>query len=160
VGCELAAEVIRSFGSLRLRVVGTSMLPVLWPGDILLVHRHNPTEVNPGDVVVFRHGRRLVTHRVVHRTPCQKPIQWVTRGDRLKYDDAPVSSHELLGRVVSIQRGSRRLSPHLTFWNKIGSSILSRSEFCTRLLLRLRRIAMWGAGLTSGLDIRDSARVA
>lgn len=160
MGCELAAEVIRSFGSLRLRVVGTSMLPVLWPGDILSVHRHNPTEVKAGDVVVFRNGRRLVTHRVIHRTPYQKSIQWVTRGDRLKYDDAPVSSHELLGRVVSIQRGSRRLSAHLTFWNKIGSSILSRSEFCTRLLVRLRRIGTWGTRFTLGLGMRDSSRTA
>jgi hypothetical protein len=35
LGCELAAEVIRSFGRVRLRATGTSMLPAIWPGDVL-----------------------------------------------------------------------------------------------------------------------------
>jgi len=32
--CDLAADVIRRFGALRLRVNGFSMLPSIWPGDI------------------------------------------------------------------------------------------------------------------------------
>src|SRR6266568_2706456 len=34
---ELFLEVLRTFGSARLRVTGTSMLPSIWPGDILEV---------------------------------------------------------------------------------------------------------------------------
>ena len=37
--CDLAADVIRRFGTLRLRVNGFSMLPSIWPGDIACVSR-------------------------------------------------------------------------------------------------------------------------
>jgi len=35
--CDLAADVIRGFGTLRLRVNGFSMLPSIWPGDVVCV---------------------------------------------------------------------------------------------------------------------------
>src|SRR5208282_774814 len=65
LGCELAAEVLRSFGRLRLRVVGASMLPAVWPGDLLSVRSDDAAEAHPGDIVVFKREGRLVTHRVV-----------------------------------------------------------------------------------------------
>src|SRR5437667_10972164 len=37
--CDLAADVIRRFGTLRLRVNGFSMLLSIWPGDIECVLR-------------------------------------------------------------------------------------------------------------------------
>jgi hypothetical protein len=136
LGCELAEEVLRSGGELRLRVTGSSMLPAVWPGDILSVRSQDVANALPGDIVLLKRKGRLVSHRVVQRTLCQDRIQWVTRGDRLGYDDAPVFSHEVLGRVTAIVRGSRRIVPRLTFWVRITSWILRRSEFCTRVLLR------------------------
>jgi hypothetical protein len=38
LGCELVADVLRAGGEARVRVMGTSMLPALWPGDILVIH--------------------------------------------------------------------------------------------------------------------------
>jgi hypothetical protein len=61
----------------------------------------------------------------------------VTRGDRVRRNDAPVSGQELLGRVAAIERGSRRVDPRLTFWRSIASYILCRSDFLTRILLGL-----------------------
>jgi len=34
---DLAADVICGFGTLRLRVKGFSMLPTIWPGDVVSV---------------------------------------------------------------------------------------------------------------------------
>jgi signal peptidase I len=183
LGCELAAEVIRSFGSLRLRVVGASMLPAVWPGDLLSVRSDDAAEAVPGDIVVFKREGRLVAHRVVeikiqdpgsrtqdsgfrrqgqspianHQSPIDNRqsaidnfpgpvsrIEFVTRGDRVGRNDAPISRHELLGRVTAIERGSRRINPRLTFWSRIASAILSRSEFCTSLVLR---VGGWGLGV-------------
>jgi hypothetical protein len=115
------------------------MLPAVWPGDILSVRSHDAVEALPGDIVLFGREGRLVAHRVVERTLCQDRIQWVTRGDSVGGNDAPVSSHELLGRVTAIERGSRRIVPRLTFWGRIASWVLCRSEFCTRVLLRFSR---------------------
>ena len=145
LGCELAAEVLRSFGKLRLRTTGASMLPTVWPGDVLSVRRHNVVEALPGDIVLFEREGRLVAHRVVERTICQDKMQWVTRGDSVGSNDAPVSCHELLGRVTAIERGSRRLTPHQSSASRLISWILCRSELATRALLRFRGWVL-GAG--------------
>jgi hypothetical protein len=39
--CVLAGHLLRSFGTLCLRVTGSSMLPSLWPGDLLLIQRQD-----------------------------------------------------------------------------------------------------------------------
>ena len=48
VKCELAAEVLRSSGELRLRVTGSSMLPAVWPGDELTIRRQPFDAGRPG----------------------------------------------------------------------------------------------------------------
>ena len=145
LGCELAAEVLHAFGRLRLRATGASMLPAVWPGDILSVRSLVAGEALPGDIVVFRRAGRLVTHRVVERTICQGRIQWVTCGDRVGRHDAPISSQELLGRVTAIERGSRRLTPHQSVATRLVSRLLRRSNFATRVLL-------WGRGWGLGIS--------
>ncbi len=165
-GCELAAEVLRSSGRLRLRATGASMLPTVWPGDVLYVRSHDAVGALPGDIVLFARQGRLVAHRVVEvrsqetgvRSQERSPIAhypspvltFVTRGDSAEGNDAPVSSHELLGRAITIERGSCRLNPRLTLWRRIVASILSRSEFCTRLLLRLRKTVTKKRGRGTG----------
>jgi hypothetical protein len=115
------------------------MLPAVWPGDILSVRSHDPVDALPGDIVLIGREGRLVAHRVVERSLCQDRIQWVTRGDSVAGNDAPVSSHDLLGRVTAIERGHRHIVPRLTFRGRIASWILRRSEFLTRVLLRFSR---------------------
>jgi hypothetical protein len=55
-----------------------------------------------------------------------------------------VNAEELLGRVTAIERHGgrrpRRIDPRLTVWASMASWVLCRSEFCTRLLLRLSRL--------------------
>ena len=56
--CELAAEVLRSFGTLRFAATGWSMLPFVWHGETLVVERVQPDQVHIGDLVlVGREGR-------------------------------------------------------------------------------------------------------
>jgi hypothetical protein len=114
------------------------MLPAVCPGDILEVRRARVAQVQPGQLVLYERDGRLVAHRVVEKVCWEGRTLLLTRGDRLQMTDHPVSPDELLGCVMQVVRGNRRMNPRLTFWGKIGSSILSNSEFCTRLLLRLR----------------------
>jgi signal peptidase I len=164
LGCELAAEVLRSFGRLRLPATGASMVPAIWPGDILSVHSADAMEALPGDIVLFGREGRLIAHRVVEKTLCHDGIQWITRGDIVGCNDAPISSHELLGRVTSIERGSRRLTPRQSLAGRLASWILRRSELATRVVLKVRSWGLgtrcWGLGrggfeISSGLRIQD-----
>ena len=60
LGCELAAEVPRSWGRLRLRATGASMLPAVWPGDALYVCRRSATQALPGDIIIVCPARAPV----------------------------------------------------------------------------------------------------
>ena len=143
--CQLAEEVLCLAGELRLRVTGTSMLPSVWPGDILHILRQDAAESLPGDIVLVRREGRLSAHRVVRKISEEGEPYWITRGDSLPDDDPPVSRQELLGRVTCILRGRSRLtridaSHGLGWWARIVGPVLRHSEWPRSLLLRLHTL--------------------
>ena len=144
MACELAMEVVRTFGRVRLRVMGTSMAPSLLPGDLISVQRAYLDEIAPGDIVMFAQRERLFVHRVAARSvlstadgpeePCL-----ITRGDRHRHDDPGVSASQLLGRVVSIERGNRNVEllaqPRAS--SRLIARLLQTSDRATYFYLRL-----------------------
>jgi len=142
MACGLAEEVVRGFGEVRLRVFGTSMAPSILPGDLVLIQRANLEEISPGDVVLFLQKGRLFVHRVVARkiaATAGRPEEscLITRGDRLRHEDPPVSSSELLGRVVSIERDTRKVELVARGSNRLVVRLLQSSDSVTYLYLRL-----------------------
>lgn len=127
---DLAAEVLASFGAVRLPVTGSSMFPCMQPGDILEIRRP-AGPIQTGDVVLFESHGRLVVHRVL----AHNGDLCVTRGDRLRHPDDPVPAAAILGRVAAIERRGRRIAPRLTFWPRMASTVLRYTEFGTRLAL-------------------------
>ena len=135
--CELAAEVLRSAGELRLRVTGSSMLPALWPGDELTIRRQPFDAVRPGHIVLVARDGRLCAHRVVAAGNGLVTI----RGDALSGPDAPATRGQVLGSLVSIQRGSARLIPRSRV--SLVARLLRHSDLCRSLLLRLHVLRTW-----------------
>jgi hypothetical protein len=125
---DLAAEVLASFGQARLPVTGSSMFPCLQPGDVLEVRQ--PTgAILAGEVVVFERNGRLVAHRVTG----ESGGKLITRGDRMRRCDEPVSAAEILGCVAAIERRGRRIAPRATRLSRSVSAILRYTEFGTRI---------------------------
>jgi signal peptidase I len=139
LGCELAAEIVRRFGMVKLRVTGTSMAPAIHPGDILAIRRATIAEVSPGSIVLFARQSRLFAHRVVEKNNDSLEPCLLTRGDRLLQDDAPVTASELLGYVTSIARGRRQILPpvRLNRTERALGCLLRFSDRATGLYLRL-----------------------
>jgi hypothetical protein len=146
--CELLAELLRAGQPARLRVVGTSMLPSLWPGDRLRVEAAHPGSLQLGDVVVCASGGRLVAHRLIDRLPHEGGLHLITRGDRLRYTDAPVAAEALVGWVVGVGRsgGAERRVPPYRGWRRLLGWLLRRSGRLTGWVLRLRALATPGTG--------------
>jgi hypothetical protein len=139
LGCELAGEVVSTFGKVRLRVLGTSMVPAIHPGDLVSVQRAGLSEISPGEIVLYLRAGRLFAHRVVARAGSSEQPLLILRGDRLRHNDSPVCASELLGRVQFIERGQRRLRPAtgLSVWEWIILRLLRFSDRATYLYLRL-----------------------
>ena len=142
LACGLAEEVVRTFGEVRLRVFGTSMVPSILPGDLVLIRRASLREVSPGEIVLFLQKGRLFVHRVVDRklmATSDRPEEpcLITRGDCLRHDDPAVSPDELLGRVVSIERDNREVELPAIGSNRLIVRLLQSSDRVTYLYLRL-----------------------
>jgi signal peptidase I len=138
--CELAEKTLRLFGSLRLRVTGFSMLPSVWPGDLLLIRRREIEQIHPGDIVLFaRHGR-LIAHRVVFKTDDPEAPSLITRGDARPSQDSAISRAELLGNVSGILRGGQWIQPprRLSLGARAVAMLVSRSGRVAGILSRLR----------------------
>jgi signal peptidase I len=145
LACSMAGEVVRTFGKVRLRVFGTSMVPSILPGDLISVQRAGLSGISSGDIVLYSREGRLFAHRVVGRDGNHDDPRLITRGDRLSHHDPPVSSSELLGRVISIQcgdgRGHRQVRPPapLNTREQMIVRVLQTSDRATYLYLRLAR---------------------
>jgi hypothetical protein len=105
--CELAAEVLRSFGTLRFAATGWSMLPSVWPGETLVVDRIEPGQVRLGDLVLIGRDGGLCAHRIIGTLGDSQNPQWITQGDAMRVPDRPVAANELLGRVAYLIRGGK-----------------------------------------------------
>ncbi len=107
----LAAEMLRSRGTVRLRAWGASMLPSVWPGDLLSIESAAHDEVVPGDIVLVMRENRFVIHRLVETLRDQDRFLWITRGDAMPHNDPPAAESELLGRVAGVCRAHRSFVP-------------------------------------------------
>ena len=134
--CELAGEVLRSFGSLRFTATGWSMLPAIFPGDTLVVKRVAAGGVRVGDVALVGRDGALCAHRVVAMSDDLDNPAWITQGDALSEPDRSVTSHELLGRVTFIEREGGLLAigaPNLcTRWVRL---LVRRSHVAARIVV-------------------------
>lgn len=140
VKCELAGEVLRSFGELRFAATGWSMLPAIWPGDILVVERVGGDHVRAGEVVLVGRDGRLCAHRVVSREGLSG--YWVTQGDAMLAPDLPVTDDQLLGRVVYLLRAGERVAvpTKLSLVARLTAMIIRHSFLAARVLVYLRRV--------------------
>jgi signal peptidase I len=158
VRCELAGEVLRSSARLRLRVTGWSMLPSVWPGDILLVEPTSANEIFEGDIVLFGRSRRLFVHRVVSKGPWQNG-EIVTRGDAMPTPDPPLSERDLLGRVSSILRNGKTIQPRrrLRLSEQAVAALVRRSTFAARLVVGLQGLhTRFRSSLVQALKVQTS----
>jgi signal peptidase I len=139
VKCSLAEEALRSFGSLRFPATGWSMLPVVRPGDTLVVEHISRDRARIGDVVVVGRDGKLCGHRIVSITEDSGKLQWITQGDALPAPDRPVAETELLGRVAYLIRGGKcfPVPAELSVIQRLLAGMVRRSLPAARALVYL-----------------------
>jgi len=93
----LAAEVLRNSGRLRMRVRGYSMLPTLWPRDVVEIASCSIDDAQPGEIVLALRNAQFFLHRFLAR--CQ-PCGFLLQGDSMPAPDPKFPDDALLGRLV------------------------------------------------------------
>src|SRR5262249_5841110 len=90
-------------GPFHLRMRGTSMWPAVPEGSLIAVFPCPTGELRRGDLVTFRRGGSIVTHRVVRVDERGRVRAW---GDSLATPDAWLEPPDVLGRGLVLERGS------------------------------------------------------
>jgi len=134
---EMAVEVLHSSGCLQMQVTGASMLPTLWPGELLTIQAQSLDQVQPSEVVLFSREGRFFIHRVVRKLQIRPEARLITRGDALPSLDATVFPIEFLGKIVSVRRGDRDIPvPPCSRWRRWIGLALTFSVRLRSLALR------------------------
>ena len=133
--CAVAAEVLRTVGTVIIKNTSGSMIPSFWPGDALVVNRVDIGSISVGDSALYVRNGRLKLHRVI----AKEVDSLITQGDAARYADEPVPASDVLGRVVVIHRGAAEIIPksQLSAPRKLLIFVIRRSRRFWRLLFRL-----------------------
>ncbi|MEM2104124.1 MAG: signal peptidase I [Candidatus Bathyarchaeia archaeon] len=90
-----------------LAVASGSMLPTLNIGDLIIVQKVEPFEINAdpkgltGDILVYKRGNELIVHRAVKIELRDSVYYITTRGDNSGADDPAWPSSLLVGKVIA-----------------------------------------------------------
>ena len=98
---KLAREELAQGSPIRLRVSGSSMAPLIEPGDVVLVRHVNFEDLRRGDLILVEQGGTFLVHRLVavHDHGVR------TKGDNASHADVLVAPEDVLGRVVVVEKG-------------------------------------------------------
>ena len=90
------------FGIKTYTIVSGSMQPELNIGDIVIVKEVNDLELNINDVISYRNGQNVVTHRIVRINYVDGQKQYITKGDYNNVEDSIVLTIDSIeGKVVN-----------------------------------------------------------
>ncbi len=139
---QLFINLLREGHVIRSLAVGNSMSPSIKKGELLIVKPIALEEAEIGEIVAFRRDESqsvLTTHRVIQKGKERDQRYIITKGDRNPYRDLPlVSSQEVLGKVVGIERKGRVISLETPF-RRLGGYLMARLSLGLWILGVLKR---------------------
>ena len=131
---ELISDVLEKGHDVRFRAPGRSMYPTIREGEAITVRPVSPSAVQKGDIILYRWQQGVIAHRVIRialdpakagapqgpkarSSPSQSSTLsphylFVLRGDASGAQDERVEPERVLGKVVAVERGRRRIDPY------------------------------------------------
>jgi hypothetical protein len=157
----LAAEVLRRFGEIRFIARGSSMIPSIYPGDLLTVRSHCIADARHGQIVLCLREGRFWAHRVIRKWRDGNRFLFSTRGDALQHEDPSFDESQLLGSVTSIVRYGKPVEvAHIVGpWMKLLRVGVRHSSALARTLLSSHSLRLRLLGHSNDLLGNPSAQV-
>ena len=89
------------FGIKTYVIISGSMEPELNIGDIVIAKSIKEEEIEKGDIICFRQGQSVVTHRVSGILETSNGIEYKTKGDNNNTEDSQRTSFDMIeGKVI------------------------------------------------------------
>jgi hypothetical protein len=111
------ADALKRRGRIAMHVRGTSMLPLVRPGDVALIRRDKLENMRSGDVVLMQRGDHLIAKRIGEdEDPAGAEVSGEEMvGARGAGENAPVQGEypgehqECLGKIVRVRRHKEKI---------------------------------------------------
>lgn len=82
-------------------IISGSMEPNLQIGDIVIVKKVAQNELEKGDIISYRQGQSVITHRIAEVIDKEGEVEYKTKGDNNNAEDSGTISYEMIeGKVV------------------------------------------------------------
>ena len=127
---DVSMDLLHRGQSIRFRAPGRSMYPTIKEEETITVQPMAPSAIKMGDIILYRLEGIVIAHRVVRIERGEDgDSRFILRGDASSDPDEPVEPAQVLGKVVSVERG--------------GHSI----DLCSRNAKMLRTAYVWASRL-------------
>lgn len=95
------SETPNFFGIKTYVIISGSMKSELQIGDIVIVKKVGQDELKNGDIISFRQGQSVITHRISEVIEKDGKVQYKTKGDNNNAEDSGSISYDMIeGKVV------------------------------------------------------------
>jgi signal peptidase len=132
---DVTVDLLKSGQSVRFQAPGRSMTPTIREDETITIDPVSASTVRKGDIILYSNGTGVIAHRIVRiekNDASLAPNLFILRGDASITDDKPVTPGQVLGKVVSVERGGRSIAL---------CGIKAKTKRMTRLLAsRLKRL--------------------
>lgn len=86
--CAFVKEYVASGKNYKMRIIGNSMLPTLYPNTLIEVQRKPMEELKIGDIVVFFSQQKyFIIHRLIKKIKKEDGFVLITKGDNNSFVD-------------------------------------------------------------------------
>jgi signal peptidase I len=137
---NLLKRTINKDGWLNLPAYGDSMFPFIQQGDLCKFIPCNPAYIRKGDVILFYSDTgRLIAHRFVQKKTINNKPLYYFKGDTNLGFDQPVEQEKILGKLVSIEKQTIKITAtHVSarLWGKMILTIPALSGILRKLINR------------------------
>jgi peptidase S24-like protein len=108
---ERIADDLKTRGRTEIHVRGTSMLPLVRPGDVALIRRDKLENMRSGDVVLMQRGDHLIAKRIGEDEDGAGISGEGIAGAGAGSQDVsgPNAEQELLGKIVRVRREKEKI---------------------------------------------------
>ena len=108
-----------------LKSEGTSMMPVLFPDDILYFKKTRSKNLKVNDIILAK-NKKLFVHRLIYKSSKFA----VTKGDNNFTSDGKVKYKDVAAKLISIKRGNKIINPENIY--------LIQSSFYFREIVKIK----------------------
>lgn len=104
---NLLRDVIRRGHCVPVKLNSSSLIPLAYSGETLVVEGCNAEQLRVGELVVFESDEGFVAHRIIGKQRRQARSWFQTAGQEASVPDAWIPDGVIVGRVVEIRGGSQ-----------------------------------------------------